>query len=177
MLLQPAKHGLKYVMPSEPQTGAYSWILQPQLTLQLPVRFRWDRVSVGLQNADRTSFSAAHVWQRVSVSHIYVSGSSSPLPGGVRDIDSAEIDALTAHNEQRGEAKKRHTAANHGKLCCFSCTQFQLLYDVATKNYTHTCTWHNDQTYTYKHGLINTHKTSPTECCDQMFLYLCIYWH
>ena len=48
-LLQPARQGLKYVMPSEPQTGAYSWILQPQFTLQPPVRFLWVMVSVGLE--------------------------------------------------------------------------------------------------------------------------------
>lgn len=48
-LLQPARQGLKYVMPSEPQTGAYSWILQPQFTLHPPVRLRWVIVRVGLR--------------------------------------------------------------------------------------------------------------------------------
>lgn len=52
-LLQPARQGLKYVMPSEPQTGAYSWILQPQFTLQPPVRFLWVMVRVGLEQVVR----------------------------------------------------------------------------------------------------------------------------
>lgn len=48
-LMQPARHGLKYVIPSDPQTGSYSWILHPQLTLQLPVRFLCAIVRVGLR--------------------------------------------------------------------------------------------------------------------------------
>lgn len=56
-LLQPARQGLKYVMPSEPQTGAYSWILQPQFTLQPPVRFLWVMVRVGLEERSSLVFA------------------------------------------------------------------------------------------------------------------------
>lgn len=55
-LLQPARQGLKYVMPSEPQTGAYSWILQPQFTLHPPVRLRWVIVSVGLRKVKERDY-------------------------------------------------------------------------------------------------------------------------
>lgn len=53
LLTQPARHGLKYVIPSDPQTGSYSCILQPQLTLQLPVRFLWGMVREGLRERER----------------------------------------------------------------------------------------------------------------------------
>lgn len=49
LVMQPARQGLKYVIPSDPQTGSYSCILQPQLTLQLPVRFLWGMVREGLR--------------------------------------------------------------------------------------------------------------------------------
>lgn len=54
LLMQPARQGLKYVIPSDPQTGSYSWILHPQLTLQLPVRFLWAMARVGLKKRKRT---------------------------------------------------------------------------------------------------------------------------
>lgn len=55
LLTQPARHGLKYVIPSDPQTGSYSCILQPQFTLQLPVRFLWGMVREGLKEKRRRS--------------------------------------------------------------------------------------------------------------------------
>ncbi len=67
----------------------------------------------------KTSFSAAHVsrWYLYTGLHGF-----TPLPGGVRDIDSTEVDALTADNKESGKAEQRHAAADHGQLCCFSCT-------------------------------------------------------
>jgi len=34
-------------------------------------------------------------------------------PGGVGDVDAPQVDALAAHDEERGEAEQRHTAADH----------------------------------------------------------------
>lgn len=56
-----------------------------------------------------------------------VSTGVSPLPSGVRDIDSTKVDALTADDEESGKAEQRHSTADHGQLCCFSFAQFQLL--------------------------------------------------
>ena len=54
LLTQPARQGLKYVIPSDPQTGSYSCVLQPQLTLQLPVRFLCGMVREGLREKSRS---------------------------------------------------------------------------------------------------------------------------
>lgn len=37
-------------------------------------------------------------------------------PGGVRDVDPSQVDALAAHDEERGEAEQRDAAADHGQF-------------------------------------------------------------
>lgn len=67
-------------------------------------------------------------------------------PSGVRDVDSSEVDALTAHDEQRGEAEQGDSAADHGQLGRLAGSQFQLLNDVATQHDAHASAGHNDHT-------------------------------
>lgn len=36
------------------------------------------------------------------------------IPSGVGNINSSQVDALTANNEERRETEQRHSAADHG---------------------------------------------------------------
>lgn len=72
---------------------------------------------------------------------IYVEVSS---PGGVGYVDASQIDALTAHYEERGEAEQRHPAADHGQLRWLPCAELQLLDDVAPQHDAHASAGHND---------------------------------
>lgn len=68
--MQPARQGLKYVIPSDPHTGLYSWILQPQLTLQLPVRFLCAMVRVGLKKEGGIGYNTYSLQKNLTVSKI-----------------------------------------------------------------------------------------------------------
>lgn len=68
-------------------------------------------------------------------------------PGGVGDVDSSEVDALAAHDEQRGEAQQGHSAADHRQFGRLASSQLQLLDDVAAQDDTHTGTGHNNHTW------------------------------
>lgn len=68
-------------------------------------------------------------------------------PGGVGDVDSSEVDAFAAHDEERGEAEQRHAAADHRQLGRLPSAQLQLLNDVAAQHDAHAGTGHNDHTW------------------------------
>lgn len=68
-------------------------------------------------------------------------------PGGVGDVDSSQVDALTAHDEQRGEAEQGDATADHSQLGRLASSQLQLLDDVATQDDAHAGTGHNNQTW------------------------------
>ena len=66
------------------------------------------------------------------------------LPCGVGDVNAPQVDTLTAHDEERGEAEQGHSAADHGQLGRLASTQLQLHYDISTQHDAHTCTGHDD---------------------------------
>lgn len=71
------------------------------------MKWHWRRSDVGLPR---------QLW--CSTTH-HLPGFHPPsfsLPGGVGDVDPSEVDALAAHDEQRGEAEQGHAAADHGQL-------------------------------------------------------------
>lgn len=67
-------------------------------------------------------------------------------PCGVGNVDSSQIDALAAHDEECGEAEQRDPAADHGQLGRLSGPQLQLLDDVASQHDAHSSTGYNDDT-------------------------------
>lgn len=67
-------------------------------------------------------------------------------PGGVRDVDASQVDALAAHDEERGEAEERHAAADHGQLGRLPGAQLQLLDDIAAQHDAHAGAGHDDHT-------------------------------
>lgn len=82
--------------------------------------------------------------QRIAV---YILGSLKTAfnsPGGVGDVDASQVDALAAHDEERGEAEERHAAADHGQLGRLPGAQLQLLDDVAPQYDAHAGTGHDD---------------------------------
>lgn len=68
------------------------------------------------------------------------------LPGGVGDVDASQVDALAAHDEQRGEAEQGHAAADHRQLGRLASSQLQLLDDVAAQDDAHAGAGHDDHT-------------------------------
>lgn len=68
-------------------------------------------------------------------------------PGGVGDVDSSQVDALTAHDEERGEAEQRDAAADHGQLGRLASSELQLLDDVAAQDDAHAGAGHNNQSW------------------------------
>lgn len=70
----------------------------------------------------------------------------SSSPGGVGDVDSSQVDAIAAHDEQRREAEQRHSAADHGQLGRLASAQLQLLNDVAAQDDAHAGAGHNYHT-------------------------------
>lgn len=67
-------------------------------------------------------------------------------PGGVGDVDASQVDALAAHDEERGKAEERHAAADHGQLGRLPGAQLQLLDDVAPQHDAHAGAGHDDHT-------------------------------
>lgn len=68
------------------------------------------------------------------------------LPGGVGDVDASQVDALAAHDEQRGEAEQGDAAADHRQLGRLASSQLQLLDDVAAQDDAHAGAGHDDHT-------------------------------
>lgn len=68
-------------------------------------------------------------------------------PGGVGDVDPSQVDALAAHDEQRGEAEQGDSAADHGQLGRLASSQLQLLDDVAAQDDPHAGAGHDDHTW------------------------------
>lgn len=73
-------------------------------------------------------------------------GHGESWSGGVGDVDSSQVDALAAHDEQCGEAEQGDSAADHSQLGRLTSSQLQLLNDVATQHDAHTGTGHNNHT-------------------------------
>lgn len=71
---------------------------------------------------------------------------NADLPSGVRYVDASQVDALAAHDEERGEAEERHAAADHGQLGRLPGAQLQLLDDVAPQHDAHAGAGHDDET-------------------------------
>lgn len=68
------------------------------------------------------------------------------LPGGVGDVDASQVDALAAHDEQRGEAEQGDAAADHRQLGRLTSSQLQLLDDVAAQDDAHAGAGHDNHT-------------------------------
>lgn len=71
----------------------------------------------------------------------------SASPGGVGDVDPSQVDALAAHDEERGEAEQRDAAADHGQLGRLAGSQLQLLDDVAAQDDAHAGARHDNHTW------------------------------
>lgn len=75
-----------------------------------------------------SAFSPPSLSAAASVLHSYITMENTNLkstsggtrtgfsPGGVGNVDSSEVDALAAHDEEGGEAEKGHSAADHRQL-------------------------------------------------------------
>lgn len=92
---------------------------------------------------------------------------SFSLPGGVGDVDPSEVDALAAHDEQRGEAEQGHAAADHGQLGRLASAQLQLLNDVAAQDDPHAGTGYNNHTWRDKDK-----QTEIIKCGKKSYPYL-----
>lgn len=75
-------------------------------------------------------------------------------PGGVGDVDSSEVDALAAHDEEGGEAEKRHSAADHCQLGRLASPQLQLLDDVPAQHDAHAGAGHDDHTWADREAVL-----------------------
>lgn len=71
----------------------------------------------------------------------------SASPGGVGDVDPSQVDALAAHDEERGEAEQRDATADHGQLGRLAGSQLQLLDDVAAQDDAHAGARHDNHAW------------------------------
>lgn len=72
---------------------------------------------------------------------------SQPLPCGIRDVDASQVDALTAHNEERGKAQQWHSTADHRQLGWLAGAELQLLDDVAAQHNAHASAGDDNQSW------------------------------
>lgn len=86
----------------------------------------------------------------------FLNGPRQSSPGGVGDVDPSEVDALAAHDEERGEAEQGHAAADHGQLGRLTSPQLQLLDDVTAQDDAHAGAGHDDHTWGSRRARINS---------------------
>lgn len=95
-----------------------------------------------------TNWSVSAVLSQLSTQH----GLHPPWliysPSGVGDVDPSQVDALTAHDEECGEAEQRDAAADHRQLGRLAGPQLQLLDYVAAQDNAHASARHDNHTWT-----------------------------